>query len=49
MRQTPDQVIFRANLWRKFVSEYQVVLAAAPETFPDYCAKFREQWIAGKE
>jgi hypothetical protein len=26
----------------------QVVLATAPETFSDYCARFREHRIAGK-
>jgi hypothetical protein len=45
---TPEQVAFRAKLWRKFVAGYQVVLITAPETFSDYCTKFRERWIAGK-
>ncbi len=48
MNQTHEQVANRAELWKKFVAQYQVVLAAAPETFSDYCAKFRERWIAGK-
>jgi hypothetical protein len=48
MNQTSEQIAFRADLWRKFVINYQVVLATAPETFADYCAKFRERWIAGK-
>ena len=48
MKSTLEQVAFRARLWRKFVAEYQVVLATAPETFSDYCTKFRECWIAGK-
>jgi len=39
-------VAFRAQLWREFVAGYQVVLAKAPETFSDYCAEFRERWIA---
>jgi hypothetical protein len=45
---TPEQVAFRAELWRKFVAEYQVVLATHPECFSGYCAKFRELWVAGK-
>jgi hypothetical protein len=45
---TPEQVAFRADLWRKFVGEYREVLATAPETFGDFCTKFRERWIAGK-
>ena len=44
---TPQQVAFRADLWRKFVAEYREVLAAALEAFSDYCTKFRERWIAG--
>ena len=45
---TPEQVAFRADLWRKFVGEYREVLATAPETFSNYCTKFRERWIAGR-
>ena len=45
---TPEQVAFRAKLWRNFVAGYQVVLITAPENFSDYCTKFRERWIAGK-
>jgi hypothetical protein len=44
---TPAQVIFRANLWKEFVQNYQVVLAVEPERFSDYCSEFRERWIAG--
>lgn len=49
MQQTPEQILFRANLWRKFVTEYQKVMITAPESFADYCAKFREQWVKGAE
>jgi hypothetical protein len=48
MNPTPEQVAFRAELWRKFVSEYAIVLATAPETFSDFCAKFRGRWFAGR-
>jgi BarA-like signal transduction histidine kinase len=48
MNQTPAQIEFRKELWREFVASYQVVLISAPETFSDYCAKFRERWIAGR-
>jgi hypothetical protein len=48
MNCTNQQVVFRAQLWREFLAEYQVVLATAPETFSDYCTKFRERWIAGR-
>jgi hypothetical protein len=48
VKQTLQQVAFRADLWRKFVAAYQDVLAAHPDCFSDYCAKFRERWIAGK-
>ena len=48
MNSTPKQVAFRAQLWREFVAGYQVVLATAPETFSDYCGKFRARWIAGR-
>ena len=48
MNSTFQQVAFRAQLWREFVAGYQLVLTTAPETFSDYCAKFRERWIAGK-
>jgi len=46
---TPEKIQFRAQLWREFVAKYQVVLATAPETFSDFCAKFRERWIAGRD
>jgi hypothetical protein len=39
---------FRARLWKEFVANYQVVHATPPDKFPDYCAKFRERWIAGE-
>jgi hypothetical protein len=45
---TPQQVIFRANLWKEFVQNYQVVMATEPDKFPNYCAEFRERWIAGR-
>jgi hypothetical protein len=45
---TLEKVAFRAELLRKFVAGHQSVLATAPETFSDYCAKFRERWIAGR-
>jgi len=48
MNATPEQVQFRAELWRDFVAGYQVVLISAPEAFSTYCTKFRERWIAGK-
>lgn len=48
MKPTLQQVAFRTELWRKFVAGYQDVLAAHPKYFSDYCAKFRERWIAGK-
>jgi len=49
MNQTPEQIAFRAKLWREFVARYQEVLATAPETFSDYCAKFRDRWINGRQ
>jgi hypothetical protein len=48
MNSTFQQVAFRAELWREFVAKYQVVLVTAPESFSDYCAKFRARWIAGR-
>jgi hypothetical protein len=45
---TLEQVAFRAELWRKFVAEYQSVLATAPESFSAYCEAFRARWIAGR-
>ncbi len=39
MKLTLQQVAFRAELWRKFVAGYHVVLAAHPESFSDYCAE----------
>jgi hypothetical protein len=48
VKQTPEQVAFRADLWRKFVAGYRSVLATAPESFPAYCEAFRARWIAGK-
>lgn len=48
MNTTPAQVTFRSELWKSFVAGYQVVLISAPDTFADYCAKFRERWKAGK-
>jgi len=36
----------RAELWREFVANYQVVLITNPDGFSDYCAKFREKWLA---
>jgi hypothetical protein len=48
VNQTPEQVAFRAELWRKFVAEYQSVLATSPESFSAYCGAFRARWIAGK-
>lgn len=47
MNQTPEQIAFRAKLWKEFVASYQAVLADSPETFSDYCAKFRERWVNG--
>ena len=49
MNLTPDQAAFRAELWRKFVAKYHVVLATHPECLSDYCAKFCELWVAGSE
>ena len=48
VNQSQEQVVFRAELWKKFVAEYQTVLVIAPETFSEYCSKFRERWTAGK-
>jgi hypothetical protein len=48
VKPAPQQVAFRAELWRKFIAGYQVVLATNPESFSDYCAKFRERWVAGE-
>jgi hypothetical protein len=48
VKTTQQSVTFRAELWKEFVAGYQIVLATAPETFSNYCAKFRERWIAGK-
>ena len=48
MNQTPEQVAFRAKLWGEFVAGYHAVLITTPESFSDYCAKFRERWVAGK-
>ncbi len=48
MNPTPEQVAFRAKLWREFVAGYQAVLITAPEAFSDYCTKFRERWIAAR-
>ena len=48
MNQTPEQVAFRAKLWGEFVAGYHTVLITTPESFSDYCAKFRERWVAGK-
>jgi len=45
--QSQSQIIFRSKLWNEFVAGYQVVLVSAPETFSDFCAKFRERWIRG--
>jgi hypothetical protein len=45
---TPEQVAFRAELWRKFVAGYQSVLATSPESFSAYCEAFRARWIAGR-
>ena len=36
----------RTQLWREFVQNYQVVLITNPEGFSEYCAKFREKWLA---
>ena len=30
------------------LEKVDVVLATDPETFSDYCTKFRERWIAGR-
>lgn len=45
--QTQAQLTYRARLWSEFVAHYQVVLISAPETFSEYCAKFRERWVRG--
>lgn len=47
MNQTPAQIEFRQKLWAEFVAGYQVVMIGAPETFTDYCQKFRDRWVAG--
>jgi hypothetical protein len=44
-----EQVVFRAELWKKFVAEYQTVLAAGPETFSEYCSQFRKRWIVARK
>jgi len=38
---------FRADLWKAFVANYQVALAASTETFARYCEEFRKRWFAG--
>jgi hypothetical protein len=49
---TPKQIQadckFRADLWKEFIANYQVVLARGPESFSKYCEKFRERWIAAR-
>jgi len=49
---TPKQIQLncelRASLWKQFVANYQLVLAAGPEAFSRYCEKFRERWVAAK-
>src|SRR5256885_15653334 len=49
MNQTPEQIAYRAKLWQEFVAKNQAVLVSSPEKFNEYCEKFRERWIAGKE
>jgi hypothetical protein len=39
---------FRASLWKEFVRTYQTVLACSPDTFSEYCRKFRERWVTAK-
>jgi hypothetical protein len=46
--QTPEQITFRAKLWKEFVAKYQAELIKSPEKFSEYCEKFRKQWVAGK-
>lgn len=46
--QSQAQYKFRVHLWREFVAHYQIVLAAAPESFATYCEAFRAKWVAGK-
>ena len=48
MNPKPEQVAFRAKLWRKFVAGYQSVLATSPESFSAYCEAFRARWIIGR-
>jgi hypothetical protein len=48
MNATPEKVLFRSNLWKKFVAEYHVILVTKPEEFSAYCEEFRKRWIAGE-
>lgn len=41
-----DKYFYRANLWKDFKAEYQTVLANGPDGFSNYCAQFRELWLA---
>jgi hypothetical protein len=43
-----SQFVFRAQLWREFVSNYQTVLATSSEEFSEYCDRFRKLWINGR-
>ena len=44
--QNQDKYSYRANLWKDFKAEYQMVLVNDPAGFSDYCAQFRELWLA---
>jgi hypothetical protein len=46
---TREQVVFRTELWRKFVADHQPVLEASTnEEWSAFCSKFRERYVAGK-
>jgi hypothetical protein len=44
--QHQDKYSCRAHLWKDFKAEYQMVLATDPDGFSNYCAQFRELWLA---
>lgn len=46
-REQIDIIAARTKLWQEFVAQYQAKMVMEPESFSDWCAEWRERFLAG--
>ena len=45
--ETIRKVEVRTKLWQEFVAQYQAKMVMEPESFSDWCAEWRQRFLAG--